>query len=239
MLLSSDSSAGAAVVAFLLIFGFFIFVGTVIFYVVTSFFYSKLFEKAGVEGKWRAWVPVYREMIFVKLGDLNPLWYAALVVGVLVLSVSPLGALLGLVVPAAGVYMALAAYRVQLKLGKEPLWLLLLIFLAPVWLGILALDKSRWNGNVPPAPWAKTFLADTTQWSGIPAQSTAGGYVQPGGYAPGGYAQGGYAAPSQPAAYPPPAAPPSAAGAATPPPSAPTPSAGPPQPPTPPHQPRA
>ena len=28
-------------------------------YVLTSVFMMKIFEKAGVQGKWRAWVPIY------------------------------------------------------------------------------------------------------------------------------------------------------------------------------------
>ena len=43
-------------------------------YVISSWFLMKIFEKAGVQGKWRAWVPVYNTLIFVKLGDLNPWW---------------------------------------------------------------------------------------------------------------------------------------------------------------------
>ena len=38
----------------------------------------KIFEKAGVQGRWRAWVPVYNIMIFVKLGDLKPWWMLVL-----------------------------------------------------------------------------------------------------------------------------------------------------------------
>ena len=32
----------------------------------------RIFEKAGVQGKWRAWVPVYNTLMLAKLGDLNP-----------------------------------------------------------------------------------------------------------------------------------------------------------------------
>ena len=38
----------------------------------------KIFDKAGVQGRWRAWVPVYNTLIFVKLGDLNPWWLLVL-----------------------------------------------------------------------------------------------------------------------------------------------------------------
>jgi hypothetical protein len=198
-------------------------------YVVSSIFYSKLFEKAGVEGKWRGWVPVYREMVFVKLGDLNPWWLLVLFGAAFVLSLIPyVGALISWIPSlAATVYMVMAAYRVGQKLQKEGAWVVLYIFLSIVWLGIVAFDKSRWNPQIPPAPWSRTFLADNVVWSGIPVQPGApapqggygaapgaypppAGYAQPGGYPqqPGAYPpppqQGGYAAPG---AYPPPAAP--------------------------------
>ncbi|WP_439591402.1 large exoprotein [Microbacterium sp.] len=177
-------------------------------YVLTSLFLMRIFEKAGVQGKWRAWVPVYNTLIFAKLGDLNPWWLLILWGGTIVLSWVPvIGNLLGL---AAFVYTLLAAWRVGLKLQKEAVWLILYFFLAIVWLGINAFDKSRWNTAVPAAPWANSFLRDTTVWSGIPAQTPTGGYpanpvTQPGaGYQP----PAGYTAPpAPPAGYtPPPAA---------------------------------
>ena len=42
------------------------------FYILSSIFLMKIFEKAGVQGKWRAWVPIYNYMVFSKLGDLSP-----------------------------------------------------------------------------------------------------------------------------------------------------------------------
>src|SRR4051812_30488281 len=41
-------------------------------YVIGAFFLMKVFEKAGVQGKWRAWVPVYNSLVAAKLGDLSP-----------------------------------------------------------------------------------------------------------------------------------------------------------------------
>ncbi|SDH41984.1 DUF5684 domain-containing protein [Microbacterium pygmaeum] len=226
----------------------------VIGYVLTSWFLMKIFEKAGVQGKWRAWVPIYNTLIFVKLGDLNPWWLLILWVAGGVLSWVPV--LGNLILLAAFVYTLLAAWRVGLKLQKEAVWLILYFFLSIVWLGINAFDKSRWNTAVPAAPWAGNFLADNTVWSGIPAQAPSGGYpanpvTQPpaGGYPPpAGYQPpappAGYEPPAPPAGYTPPPAPPAAAPpvppAATPPappaaaPSAPEPPAPPaaPEPPT-------
>ncbi|WP_106816114.1 DUF5684 domain-containing protein [Microbacterium timonense] len=184
-------------------------------YVIGSWFLMKIFDKAGVQGRWRAWVPVYNTLIFVKLGDLNPWWLLVLWGGGIVLGWVPvLGTLIGL---AAFLYTMLAAWRVGLKLQKEAVWLILYFFLAIVWLGINAFDRSRWNTAIPAAPWARNFLADNTVWSGIPNQAPAGGYpanpaTAPGYGAPAGYQPpAGYAAPpAPPAGYTPPPAPPAA-----------------------------
>jgi len=192
-------------------------------YVLTSLFLMKIFEKAGVQGKWRAWVPVYNSMIFLKLGDLSP-WLILYGVGAsLLLGWIPF---IGqLVILAAAVLMILAAYRVGQKLQKEGAWVVLYIFLSIVWLGIMAFDKSRWNTQIPPAPWAgNAFFGDRTTWDGIPAQPSAQaapgaapgygaapqGYAPPQGYQPPapGYQQPnpGYQQPGAPG-YQPPAAP--------------------------------
>ena len=52
--------------------GFFFFLIAVAFYVIGSWFLMKIFDKAGVQGRWRAWVPVYNLLVFAKLGDLSP-----------------------------------------------------------------------------------------------------------------------------------------------------------------------
>ncbi|MCH6231207.1 DUF5684 domain-containing protein, partial [Microbacterium sp. CFH 31415] len=174
-------------------------------YVISSWFLMKIFEKAGVQGKWRAWVPVYNTLIFVKLGDLNPWWLLILWGATAFLSWIPVvGQLFGL---AAFIYTLLAAWRVGLKLQKEAVWLILYFFLSIVWLGINAFDKSRWNTAIPAAPWAGNFLADNTTWSGIPNQVPAGGFPPNAATAPGSYAPpAGYQPP--PAGYSAPPAPP-------------------------------
>ena len=182
-------------------------------YVVSSIFLMKLFEKAGVQGKWRAWVPIYNMMVFAKLGDLNPWWVLVLWGGSIVLSWIPVvGTILAI---AAGIYAILAAWRIGLKLQKEAVWIVLYVLLSIVWLGIVAFDRSRWNVAIPAAPWKDSILADNTVWAGIPSQVPAGGYPanpvmqQPGypqgypqqpGYPQPGYPQPGY--PQQPGAQP-------------------------------------
>lgn len=187
---------GVALVATTLFFAFIFAVGA---YILGSWFYMKIFEKAGVQGKWRAWVPVYNTLIFVKLGDLNPWWLVALWGGTIVLGWVPvLGWVIGI---ATFLYTLMAAWRVGLKLQKEAVWLILYFLLSIVWLGINAFDRSRWNTAIPAAPWAGNFLADTTAWSGIPSQLPAGGF--PPNPVSGAYPPAGYQAPPQGYAPPP------------------------------------
>lgn len=191
---------GAALAA-LAILSFFTFLIGVAIYVVTAYFLMKVFDKAGVQGKWRAWVPIYNFMVFSKLGDLNP-WLVLIAGGaaIVLFWVPGLNGVLGL---AMHIIALLAAWRVGLKLQKEAVWVILYFFLAPVWLGINAFDKSRWNLNVPAAPWAgNSFLSDTTTWAGIPSQAPAGGYPANPVTAP------GYVAPAAPPAAPSSAEPP-------------------------------
>ncbi|MFE5410017.1 large exoprotein [Microbacterium sp. NPDC056569] len=220
----NDGSGVGALIAWLVLAPF-LFLLAIAGYVIGSWFLMKVFDKAGVQGRWRAWVPVYNTLIFVKLGDLNPWWLLALWGGTIVLGWVPvLGTLIGI---ATFIYTLLAAWRVGLKLQKEAVWLILYFFLAIVWLGINAFDRSRWNTAIPAAPWARSFLADNTVWAGIPSQAPAGGYpanpaTTPGYGAPAGYQPpAGYTAPpAPPAGYTPPPAPPAGPTAPVPPPAA-------------------
>ncbi|SDQ83041.1 hypothetical protein [Microbacterium sp. cf332] len=176
-------------------------------YVISSFFYMRIFEKAGVQGKWRAWVPVYRELVFAKLGDLSPwVMLGAMVAAAVLTNIPAIGGIFSYVLFAA---LAVASWRVGLKLGKD--WPLVLLYLIPgigglIWLGIAAFSSSPWNPNVTPAPWRTSFLRDTTVWQGIPVQPD-GGAAPAAGY---GAPSAGYVPPAAPAApqagsYPPPA----------------------------------
>lgn len=234
-----------------------------IMYVISSIFMMKIFDKAGVVGKWRAWVPVYREMIFFKLGDMSP-WLVLYALGAtILLSWTGIGGIFGLVFTAL---FAMAGWRVGLKLQKEAAWVILFVLLNIVWMGIAAFDRSRWNPNIAPAPWAGNgFLGDNTVWDGIPVQpgqnAAPAGYGAPQGYAPpaqpgyappaqpgyGQPAQPGYGAPLNPAApvppapgapVPPPAAPPAPPASPSAPPAAPPASPAPPAAPEDPTQPR-
>ncbi|MBN9173880.1 MAG: large exoprotein, partial [Microbacterium sp.] len=166
----SGSAASLGLFIFLV---FFWLIFAVAGYVLTAWFLMKIFDKAGVQGRWRAWVPIYNTMVFSKLGDLSP-WLVLIGLGAsIVLGWVPvLGQIIGL---ATFLVVLLAAWRVGLKLQKEAVWLILAFFLWIVWLGINAFDKSRWNTAIPAAPWANNgFLADRTTWQGIPSQVPAG-----------------------------------------------------------------
>jgi len=217
-----------AIVAAALIAGFFALLFGIAAYVISSFFLMRIFERAGVQGKWRAWVPVYNLMVFSKLGDVSPWWILIAVGASIFLSwIDVINWIIGYAT--LGV-LAIAAWRVGLKQGNKE-WYYLLLWLVPglgtlIWLGIVAFDKSPWNPNIAPAPWAGTALADKTVWSGIPVQPAAGLAAPPAAYSPppGYEPPPGYGAPPAPPtgyAPPPPAGytPPPPAGYTAPPPA--------------------
>lgn len=222
----SSNLDGATALAVLLILGPVLLLLAAAGYVISSFFFMKLFDKAGVQGRWRAWVPVYNLLVFAKLGDLSPwVMLGAIVASTLLGEVPVIGWLLRLALLAA---VVMASWRVGLKAGKDWPWLLL--YLIPgigglIWLGVVALGHSRLNPAIAPSPWNTTFLADKTVWNGIPVQPS-----QPVSAA-GGVPNAGYGAPQNPGGYPPPPAtgttppagsyPPPPAGGATPPPPSP------------------
>ncbi|MDQ1173254.1 hypothetical protein QE430_001561 [Microbacterium testaceum] len=216
----SDDGSGLAALAFLVVLLPILLLSILAGYLISSFFLMKVFEKAGVEGKWRAWVPIYNVLVAAKLGDLSPWAYlvAAVVSGVLS-NIPVIGFIFGLVALAAAVMFG---WRLGLKFGKD--WPLLLLWLIPgvgflIWLGILAFGSARWNPNIPPAPWANTILADKTVWNGVPVQPSQ----QVAGNGGPGAGGSGYGAPGYGTTPPPPArgyTPPPAAGTTPPPPPA-------------------
>lgn len=71
-----------------------------IVWAISSYFLMKIFEKAGVQGAWRAWVPVYNLMEFSKLGDLSPwLVLVSIAASILLGNVAVLGRLRRPVLP--------------------------------------------------------------------------------------------------------------------------------------------
>lgn len=126
---SMSSSEAAAFGGIFLIFGLI----TLAILVVAVIAMWKLFAKAGEPG-WKALVPIYNSWVFLRLGDQAGWW--ALV------------ALIPFVNIIAVVFMAIAAYNIGLKLGKEGWYVVLYVLVPIIWMLILAFDKSTWKGQV-------------------------------------------------------------------------------------------
>jgi len=108
-------------------------------YAVVAFLMMKLFQKANVVA-WKAWVPVVNSWKFLELGG-YPGWYCLFAFAAII-------PVIGMVGPfAALVFMVLAAYQIGLKLDKEAAWVVLYIFVAPVWIGILGLNATPWDDS--------------------------------------------------------------------------------------------
>jgi hypothetical protein len=132
-----------------LIFGVLYFLIFVAWYVVSSWFTGRVFAKAGIP-QWKGWVPFYNIWVFLELGG-QPGWLAVLAW-----------------IPGANlvttVFRCIAAYRIGLGFGKQGAWVVLYIFVSIIWLGIVGLDRSRWE------PWR------------IPGPGAPYGYQPPAGY---------------------------------------------------------
>jgi hypothetical protein len=170
------SSAAAGVYIGLAIFYVLI---AVVFYVLSSIFIKKIFEKAGVANPNVAWIPIYNYLLLIKLGDLNPFLYLIGIGATILLGWIPLiGQLVDL---ATAAVFVLAAYRINLKLQKDPiLFTIFAFFLGLIWLGVLGFGKGQWNtasrplagvAPVPAPPWSHIpFFMDQTTWGGVPNQ---------------------------------------------------------------------
>lgn len=122
-----DATATAAMLAF----AAFALIFSIAFYVFFAFCLMKIFKKAGIEKPWAAWVPIYNNWKMLEVGGQQGFWA--------VLAIIPVVNIV------SAVFMYISAYNVGLKLGKEGVFVLLAIFLSPVWLIWLAFDKSTWN----------------------------------------------------------------------------------------------
>ena len=121
------------------LFGFILFlipIGVCVFTIISLWY---IFKKAGKEG-WEAIVPVYNIIVLLEITGL-PMWYVAL-----------------FFVPFGNIY---AMIRVYLELGyrfkQSTGFGIGLIFLAPIFLGMLAFNKQI--TYVAPTPFANTFCS--------------------------------------------------------------------------------
>lgn len=129
-------------------------------YALFSYFTSLIFKKAGVK-QWKAWVPIYNSYVLLQIGG-QPGWWAFL-------------AFIPVVNIASVVFMYIAMYNVGLKLQKSGAFLLLALFLSPVWIIILAFDSSRWNDSAgtPRLDYTDANAAATTPSANVqPPQDT-------------------------------------------------------------------
>ena len=103
-------------------------------YVYTSITLGKIFKKAGREA-WAGWIPFFNMWRLFEMGDFNG--------AMIFLSFIPVA---GPII--TGILTLIASYRIGLKFGKDGAFVLLAIFIQPVWLGILAFDKSKWHEKI-------------------------------------------------------------------------------------------
>ena len=105
---------------------------TVVFYAAVyvwlSFALAQVFKKQGIPG-WKAWVPVYSAMTFLKLGGQSVIW--------VFLAVLPI---VGIV---SAVFFIFALNGVSKRFGKGPGFTVLGVFLYGIWVSILGFGKAQ------------------------------------------------------------------------------------------------
>lgn len=149
--MSENDTQGLVIIASILLFFIIIFL---VFYVITSLFLSKVFKKAGVPG-YIAWIPVWNYWQIFELGGvkgyLSLLSFASIFISSIAQQLGE-GAYLGIsfiagVASIAGlVFYIKAMINIGRNFGKPDVFVLLGVFFNPIWLGILAFDKSTWQG---------------------------------------------------------------------------------------------
>jgi hypothetical protein len=135
-------------------------------YIINSWLLGRVFHKAKV-AKWMAWIPLVRDWKFLNLGGHSgfciflAIISSALaaagggIISTFIEGQSVISAIVGvlLLVAAFAVFafyiyaLVSSYYNIQKKLDKPAVFLVLALInlIAPVWLWILALDRSKWN----------------------------------------------------------------------------------------------
>ena len=146
---STYSSGDATVAAGVsIVFGLVFFVFFVALYVVMALCLMQIFKKAGVK-QWIAWVPIYNNWKLLEIGGQQGFWAIL--------------ALIPFVNIVSAVFMYISMYNIGLKLGKDGAYVLLAIFLSPVWFILMAIDKSPWNDAAGAPSLAPETHAQTQQ----------------------------------------------------------------------------
>jgi hypothetical protein len=113
-------------------------------YVITSYFASTFFAKIG-EPRWKAWVPVYANWVFLTRGGVNGAFaFLALATGIPYVGMF------------ASIGLLIALAYAAIKFGKDftvpgPGYVALYLLLTPVWFGILGLGKAVYEPAEPAA----------------------------------------------------------------------------------------
>lgn len=121
---TSVSTEDTAMSAGILIFIFLLFLAV---YALFAWIMGRIFKKLG-EKQWKAWVPIYNVYIFLELGKQKGVWA--------ILALIPIVNLISYV------FMCLAAYHIALQLGKKEWFVVLYVWLTPIWLIWLAFDSA-------------------------------------------------------------------------------------------------
>lgn len=147
-----ESAIGAIVIFFLILL-----ILLIALYIINSIFLSKIFKKAGVPG-YIAWIPFWNNWQLFEIGGQQGYLSLLSLAGGLITSVgTPIGynsqAISGIFALASGccsiayiVFFVIAIKNIGNNLGKGNGFAVLGFFLYTIWLGILAFDKSTWQG---------------------------------------------------------------------------------------------
>ncbi len=137
--LESILAAGIAVILIVLL----IAIAYLVFYFIGV---AKLYKKAGKPG-WAVIVPFYNTYVLVEMVGLKWYWFllscASLIVGIFVdsgilLTVANIVSLVGNI----NIY-----YNLTKKMGKEPVWTVLLVLFSGILLPILGYGKDEWHAD--------------------------------------------------------------------------------------------
>ena len=102
-----------------------------------------IFKKAGREG-WPALVPIYNEYVLCKITGVTPWWLLISYVGALI---PVIGTILA---PLAGIYFnVLLCVSTARSYGKSDSWAIGLFFLEPLFMFVLGIDSSTYEGMRP------------------------------------------------------------------------------------------
>lgn len=162
----------AAMFVFLSVLLLFLALLSVAVYVWSSFALMGLYKKVGHPHRWAAWVPFYRDFVFLEVGGQAGWW---IFLGIAASGTSTLGAdqfgprwfignVIGFALTAAWVvFWVLAVVNINKSLGKHPVGFTIFAVLLPlIWLSVIAWDRStadvsRANGPFIPGR-GSTFL---------------------------------------------------------------------------------